>query len=99
MRGEDERAAVARAGADLVDLESVAFAEIATDRGWRWAIVRGVSDDAGSPLPAGVESWVDRRGRSRPLRTAGAVVRHPAMVASLVRLGATAPSRCGRSRR
>jgi hypothetical protein len=56
-----------RTGADLVDLESAAFAEAATGQGWTWGIVRGVSDGPDTTLPPGVERWVGSGGRTRGL--------------------------------
>ena len=53
-------------GAHIVDLESVPFAHAADQRGWRWAIVRGISEDAATELPAGIDRWVDGSGRVRP---------------------------------
>lgn len=86
VRDEAARVAMAARGVDVVDMESVAFAQGASGRGWRWGIVRGISDDARSPLPVGVETWVDECGGARPLRVAGAVLRRPASLASLLRL-------------
>jgi hypothetical protein len=69
--GRAQREALAlRSGADLVDLESAAFAAIAEARGWRWGIVRGVSDDLDTPLPPPAAHWVNARGRTRSLRVA-----------------------------
>lgn len=51
--------------ADLVDLESVAFAQAACAANWSWAIVRGVSDDLQSSLPPNIDQWVDHAGRPR----------------------------------
>src|SRR6267142_375293 len=46
-----------RTAANLVDLESAAFARAATRFNWKWAIVRGVSDDAHTSLPANIDQW------------------------------------------
>lgn len=73
-------------GADLVDLESAAFAERAIVAGCRWAIVRGVSDDAGTALPAGIDGWVDDRGRTRLGRVALGLARRPWLCGDLMRL-------------
>jgi len=86
VSAREKRALGEETGADLVDLESAAFAETATARGWSWGIVRGVSDDVGTDLPAGVGSWTDDRGRTRPLRVLADVLRRPASIASLLRL-------------
>lgn len=77
----DERLALAqRTGAHLVDLESVAFAELAIARGWRWGIIRGVSDDLSTLAPAGMEQWVDDRGRTRKVAVLAALARKPSML-------------------
>ncbi|MHC5005251.1 MAG: phosphorylase family protein [Planctomycetota bacterium] len=69
-----------RTGADLVDMESAAFGRIAHDAGWRWGIVRGVSDDADTTLPGCIDTWIDDRGRSRLLACALALARRPALL-------------------
>jgi hypothetical protein len=60
-----KRAWADRSGADLVDRESAAFADAATRHGWRWAIVRGVSDGPDTPLPHDIDAWIDDHGRTR----------------------------------
>ncbi|MCP3905384.1 MAG: hypothetical protein GY715_17285 [Planctomycetes bacterium] len=67
-------------GADVVDLESVAFATAAVARGWRWGIVRGVSDDAATGLPPEIDRWVDARGRARPMLVATSLLRSPGLL-------------------
>lgn len=74
-------------GAELVDLESVAFAHAAISRGWPWAIVRGVSDDLRASLPREIDEWVDDRGRARPLAITKSLVRRPTELRALLRLG------------
>jgi hypothetical protein len=80
------RALATATGAALVDLESVAFARTASDLGWTWGVVRGISDDAEARLPAGIASWVDSRGRSRPLRVLADLLRRPQILPELRRL-------------
>ena len=80
-------ALAARTGADLVDLESAAFASAAASRGWRWGIVRGVSDAADSDLPADVGTWIDAAGRLRWTALLAALRRRPALAGPLRRLG------------
>ncbi|MCI0675000.1 MAG: hypothetical protein L0Y42_04400 [Phycisphaerales bacterium] len=79
-----------RAGTELVDLESAAFARGAKGAGWRWAIVRGVSDDLQTPLPKGVDCWVGRRGGVRPAAVIGWLIRHPDQLSTIrsLRIGA-----------
>ena len=83
-----KRAWADRSGADLVDLESAAFARIAADKGWDWGIVRGVSDGPDTTLPGGIDTWVDGRGRSRPGRVLRAVLGGRVGVRRLARLRA-----------
>jgi hypothetical protein len=66
-----------------VDLESAAFAEHCEARGWRWGVVRGISDAAGDALPREVSSWVDARGRLRPFALLGSLARRPRTIAAL----------------
>ena len=75
----------ARTGADLVDLESAAFADSAVKLGWNWAIVRGVSDGADEFLPDGIEQWVDAAGRTRVAVVALAFLQRPALAPTLWR--------------
>jgi nucleoside phosphorylase len=57
--GEAAReAAAARTGAAMVDMESGPFARVAVQAGWRWGVLRGVSDDAARDLPAEVMRWL-----------------------------------------
>lgn len=73
-------------GADLVDLESVVFARAATRLGWRWGIVRGVSDGVDEALPGLIDRWIDERGRSRPGAVALALLRRPGWMPGVIRL-------------
>ena len=61
--GEAARAAAAeRTGAAMVDMESGPFARVATEAGWRWGVLRGVSDDAARELPSEVMRWLRADG-------------------------------------
>jgi hypothetical protein len=73
--------------AGLIDQESAAFAKIAAERGWRWGVVRGVSDGVDDELPRGVEQLVDSAGRTRPLRAVVTAVMPPTNLRRMVRLG------------
>jgi hypothetical protein len=70
-------------GADLVDMESAAFARLATARGWEWAVVRGISDTVDETLPEGIGDWVDERGRLRIWQVACAILRRPGLLMRL----------------
>ena len=83
-----KRAWAERSGADLVDLESAAFARIAATNGWDWGIVRGVSDGPDTTLPGDIDTWVDGRGRPRPGRVLRAVLGGRVGVGRLARLRA-----------
>jgi hypothetical protein len=74
-------------GADLVDLESVAFAQIATQRNWTWAIVRSVSDDSSTTLPADVDDWIDQKGRTRIGPILRSTLRSPRLIGTIFTLG------------
>jgi nucleoside phosphorylase len=75
-----------RTGAALVDLESAAFAAAAETRGWRWAVVRGVSDGPDDRLPESVGDWVDERGRARLAKVCAWLVRKPLDLGCVARL-------------
>jgi hypothetical protein len=67
-------------------MESDAFAREAQARGWQWAVVRGISDTVDEALPAGIESWVDDRGRLRIVQVVLAIMANPALLRRLHRL-------------
>jgi len=62
---EARRAVADRDGADLVDMEGALFARHADAAGWRWAIVRGVSDGPARRTPRGMHRWTSAHGRTR----------------------------------
>jgi len=70
-------------GADLVDMESAAFARTAAARGWRWAVVRGISDTVDETLPDGIGGWVDDRGRLRIWQVVRAIIARPSLLVRL----------------
>jgi len=83
----EEKARLAAAThAQLVDLESHAFASCAESAGLRWGIVRGVSDGAHETLPAELAGFVDARGETRIARVLDAIARRPSLVATLARI-------------
>jgi hypothetical protein len=83
---EQRRALASCSGADMVDMESAEFARQALNLGWRWAIVRGISDDPHTGLPVQVTRWTDARGRTKPLAVALDVLRQPSLARDLRRL-------------
>jgi hypothetical protein len=79
-----QRSALAqRTGAWLVDMESVAFARGAAARGWTWGIVRGISDDAATRMPAGMQQWLSASGRTRWLAVLADIAQKPSLVRDL----------------
>ncbi len=86
----EKRAWAERTGADLVDRESAAFARLAERAGWRWAVVRGVSDGTAVSLPPEIDTWVDPHGRTRFARLLRDLARRPARLRDLARLRADA---------
>ena len=72
---------------DMVDMESAHFARAAAQAGWRWLIVRGVSDDVQTQLPPGVFNFVNAAGAPRPLAVALHVATHPWQIPLLRHLG------------
>ncbi len=80
----------ALSGADLVDLESAAFAECATARGVEWAVIRAVSDGPLESLPSGCTAWIDTGGRTRTLVAIAANLLRPWRIPAVARLASTA---------
>ncbi len=84
IRAADERLALAqRTGAHLVDLESAAFARLASARGWRWGIVRGVSDDPATSMPDRLDRWIAPDGRTRTMAVLAALFKQPSLLREL----------------
>ncbi|MEY3141719.1 MAG: nicotinate-nucleotide adenylyltransferase [Planctomycetota bacterium] len=75
--------------AQLVDMESHAFASCAEAAGLRWGIMRGVSDGADEWLPPELARLVDASGETRVLRVLAAIARRPSLVPALMRIGRT----------
>jgi len=82
-----KRALAERTGADIVDMESRAFAACAAEARLPWAIVRGVSDGADSALPPEFGGFIDERGETRIPRVLAAVARRPALLGEFVAIG------------
>jgi hypothetical protein len=75
---------------------------LAQSRGWRWGIVRGVSDDPQTVLPRDVAQWVAPDGRARPMAVARSLLcRRTSMrdVLALQRSTRTALAACADSLR
>jgi nucleoside phosphorylase len=83
---QEKHALFQRTGANLVDLESQAFMTFAQQAGWRWLIIRGVSDGAEESLPRNIDQWVDQRGRNCAGTIARSIILNPALLLRLPRL-------------
>lgn len=83
----DKSRLAAATSAQLVDMESHAFASCAEAAGLSWGIVRGVSDGADETLPAELAHFVDARGETSALRVLAAIARRPSLVPALMRIG------------
>jgi adenosylhomocysteine nucleosidase len=87
-------------GADAVDLESGAVAEIARCRGLPFAVLRAICDPAEGDLPAAALVALDGGGAIGLARVLGSVARHPGQIAALLRLaGQAAAARQALARR
>lgn len=76
--GEAAReSAAARSGAAMVDMECGPFARVASQAGWRWTVVRGISDDAAVELPPEVMRWLRPDGRLHVLNLVTDLLRKP----------------------
>jgi adenosylhomocysteine nucleosidase len=68
-------------------MESAAFADVSTTRGWRWAIIRGISDAVDDRLPAGIDRWTDQWGETQLGTVAGDLATRPWMLPAVIALG------------
>ena len=75
--------------ADLVDTESHVFAAWAKANGRRWGIVRAVSDDAETAIPASIENWTRADGRPNLPVIAKDLITHPQWIPVVQRLART----------
>ena len=76
----------AGAGPAVVDLESMACAEVAAAAGVPWLVLRAVSDTAAEALPALLERCRDEAGAVRRGRVARALLRNPGALPPLLAL-------------
>lgn len=83
-----EKSALARqTGAAVVDCESHAFAAEASARGWRWAVVRAVTDDHKTDLPRQMIRWIGPDGRTKTARIMGDLIRNPSLIRPCIGMG------------
>ncbi len=78
-----------RTGALAVDMESHAVAAVAAEAGAPFVVIRVVSDDAGSTLPAIVGKGLTPTGERRVGPILAGLARQPWMLGSLMRLAVT----------
>lgn len=86
----DKRTHRERTGACMVDCESASFARVASARGWRWGVVRGISDGADDVVPAWMPQLLRRDGSVDAGAVAGALLANPIRAADLIRSGQSA---------
>jgi adenosylhomocysteine nucleosidase len=83
----EKRALFETTGADAIDMESGAVAEVAAALGLGFAALRVVCDPAGTTLPPAALMALNGAGAVSMLRVAGSVLRRPGQMADLLRLG------------
>ena len=86
-RPDETRRLGERTGAVAVDMETAAVARLCTAAGVPFGCLRAISDDVDTPLSESLLA-IMAGGRVRPAALAAAVLRRPALVAELVRIGA-----------
>lgn len=72
-----------KTAADAVDMESIHFANLAEERGWKWGVVRGISDDCSSSLPDNCSHWTDDGGRTRPWKVLQGILANPRILTQM----------------
>ena len=77
-------------GAGMVDMESAAFASLATQRGWKWGVFRAVSDDSATDIPPWIASLARIDGSINVIALATSLLTHPSRIAKLAAIGASA---------
>lgn len=89
-RPQDKRALHERTGACIVDCESASFAHAATDRGWRWGVVRGVSDGVDDAVPEWMPQLLRRNGSVDAGAVASTLLANPLRAIDMIRGGRAA---------
>lgn len=85
-----KRAMHERTGACMVDCESASFARVASERGWRWGVVRGISDGADDIVPSWMPQLLRRDGSVDAGAVAGALLANPRRAIDMMRSGRAA---------
>ncbi|MBU3729096.1 MAG: hypothetical protein FGM37_07605, partial [Phycisphaerales bacterium] len=87
---EGKRALHACTGAAMVDCESASFARAASRHGWRWGVVRGISDGADDAVPAWMPQLLRRDGSVDAGAVAAALLTNPLRAIDMIRSGRSA---------
>ncbi len=87
---EAKRVALQRTAARIVDCESAHFARIAESRGWRWGVVRGISDGAGDTVPPWMPQMLRRDGSIDASAVAVSLLTSPRRAIDMIRAGRAA---------
>jgi len=86
----EKRALRQQTQADMVDMESAAFAAIASAREWNWAVLRGVSDDHATALAPWMTALVHDNGSLNVLALFAALLRRPSRMMQLIAMRSAA---------
>jgi hypothetical protein len=78
----EKRALLTKYGADVVDMEGAAVAQVAKERGLEFAAVKAISDDAAFPMPP-LNRFIDGNGRFDTRQFLVYVALHPKWWATL----------------
>jgi len=70
----------------LVDCESHAFAQAVSALGWRWTIVRGISDQPHHALPKQCATWVNDDGTPRVKQVMKDLAKRPLLLGDVLSL-------------
>jgi adenosylhomocysteine nucleosidase len=82
-----KRALLARSGAVAVDMESQAVAQIATQAGLPFLVLRAVADGYDQPIPRSAQGAIDAQGEVRRLVVLSRLADRPWEIVSLIALG------------
>ncbi len=87
---EQKRSLHERTGACMVDCESASFARAASERGWQWGVVRGISDGAGDAVPEWMPQLLRRNGSVDAGAVASTLLANPLRAIEMIRGGSAA---------
>lgn len=87
---EEKQALFASTGAAAIDMESHAVAEVASERGVPFLVVRAIADPAQRRLPPWLGGVIGEDGRPRGLLLLASLAAHPGDLPALIRLAGDA---------